>query len=176
MNARPQTLSVPKFPPGYELAELNRSDLDGYRALFRKIGEEWLWHSRLTMSDEELQHILSDPLDEILALRHAGENVGLLELDFRQQGQCELAFFGLVSAEIGKRLGRALMNAAIERAWARPIRRFWVHTCTLDHPGALAFYIRSGFHPYAFQVEVQRDPRLTGHLPREAAPQVPIIE
>lgn len=175
MTDRPQTLSLPKFPRGYELAELDKFDISGYRALFRKIGQDWLWHSRLAMSDEELRQILNDPLDEIFALRHAGENIGLLELDFRQQGQCELAFFGVVSSEIGKGLGRALMNAAIERAWKRPIRRFWVHTCTLDHPGALAFYIRSGFRPYAFQVEVQYDPRLTGHLPREAAPNVPVI-
>ncbi len=176
MTAEPEPKSPPKFPAGYELAELNRFDISGYRALFRKIGQDWLWHSRLTMSDEELRQILSDPLDEIFALRHAGENVGLVELDFRHRGECELAFLGLISQEIGKGLGRALMNAAIERAWKKPIRRFWVHTCTLDHPAALEFYIRSGFQPYAFQVEVQRDPRLTGHLPREAAPNVPIIK
>jgi hypothetical protein len=36
---------------------------------------------------------------------------------------------------------------AIERAWARAIDRFWVHTCTHDHPGALAFYLRTGSGP-----------------------------
>ncbi len=35
------------------------------------------------------------------------------------------------------------MNRALEIAWARPIRRFWVHTCTLDHPGALPLYVRT---------------------------------
>lgn len=176
MTSPPEPKLSPKFPPGYDLADLNKSDISGYRALFRKIGQEWLWHSRLAMSDEELLQILSHPSDEIFALRHDGENIGLLELDFRERGECELAFFGLVPSEIGKGLGRALMNAAVERAWAKPIRRFWVHTCTLDHPGALVFYIRSGFRPYTFQVEVQHDPRLTGHLPREAAPNVPIIK
>ncbi|HKW17341.1 MAG TPA: GNAT family N-acetyltransferase [Terriglobales bacterium] len=176
MNARPQTTSAWKFPAEYELAELDGTDLSAYRGLFRKVGQDWLWHSRLTMSDEELRRILSDPLDAIFVLRHRNEDVGLLELDFRQRGECELAFFGLVAGEIGKGLGRALMKDAIERAWARPIRRFWVHTCTLDHPGALGFYVKSGFRPYAFQVEVQPDPRLTGHLPRKAAPQVPLIE
>jgi hypothetical protein len=68
------------------------------------------------------------------------------------------------------------MNRAIERAWARPIHRFWVHTCTLDHPGALGFYIRSGFRPYARRVEVADDPRLVGLAPRTSAPHVPIIE
>jgi|SRR5579884_2152475 len=176
MTTKQQPRSVAKFPPSYELAEFDRSDLSGYRALFRKVGQDWLWHSRLTMSDNELRRIVSDPLDEIYTLRHAGADVGLLELDFRKPGECELAFFGLVSAEIGQGLGRTLMTEAIQRAWAKPIRRFWVHTCTLDHPGALEFYVRSGFRPYAFQVEVQPDPRLTGLLPRHAAPHVPLIE
>jgi hypothetical protein len=51
-----------------------------------------------------------------------------------------------------------------------------VHTCTLDHPDALAFYLRSGFHAYARRVEVADDPRLTGLIPRAVAAHVPIIE
>ena len=68
------------------------------------------------------------------------------------------------------------MDKAIQLAWAEPIDRFWVHTCTLDHPRALAFYMRSGFTAYRRELEVADDPRLTGVLPREAAPQIPIIE
>jgi hypothetical protein len=51
----------------------------------------------------------------------------------------------------------------------------WVHTCSLDHPGAVAFYTRSGFTPYALMIEVADDPRLTGHLPESAGPHVPLI-
>jgi hypothetical protein len=50
-----------------------------------------------------------------------------------------------------------------------------VHTCTLDGPTALNFYIRSGFVPYQRQVETFSDPRLTGLIPRDAAPQIPLI-
>ncbi|MCC7273790.1 MAG: GNAT family N-acetyltransferase, partial [Alphaproteobacteria bacterium] len=71
--------------------------------------------------------------------------------------------------------GRWLMNRAVEIAWARPIARFWVHTCTLDHPGALAFYVRSGFVPFRRQVEIADDPRLLGQAPRSAAAHVPVI-
>ena len=61
---------------------------------------------------------------------------------------------------IGQGFGRVLMDEAIRRAWAKPIERFWVHTCTFDSPLALPFYIRSGFTPYLRMVEVHDDPRL----------------
>jgi GNAT superfamily N-acetyltransferase len=175
MLERPASRRARSFPPHVSLSSLNRSDRATYRALFRAIGESWLWSSRLVVPDDELAAVLNDDRVDILALRKDGDDVGLVELDFRQDGVCELAFFGLVPAAIGQGLGRLLMDTAIERAWSRPIHRFWVHTCTFDHPAALDFYVRSGFRPYAFHVEVIPDPRLTGHLPRHAAPHVPLI-
>ncbi|WP_119389390.1 GNAT family N-acetyltransferase [Taklimakanibacter lacteus] len=151
-------------------------DPAAYRALFRTVGEAWLWQSRLFMADERLQGIFRNPDVEIYRLFRAEAVAGLLELDFTSPGECELSFFGLVPQEIGKGAGRFLMTQAIRRAWARPIKRFWVHTCTFDHPAAIGFYRRSGFTPYDVQVEVHPDPRLTGHMPREAAPHVAIIE
>lgn len=161
---------------GFSLAAMDRHDLPGYRALYRYVGEDWLWFSRLAMPDEKLQEILADSRVDLHALVVDGERAGLLELDFREEGQCELAFFGVAKPAIGTGAGRYLMNEAMTQAWARPIRRLWVHTCSYDHPGALDFYMRSGFQPYARMVEVHEDPRLSGHLPRHAAPHVPVIE
>lgn len=161
---------------GLTLERWDRPDLGEYRALFRAIGEEWMWFSRLVMPDEELRAILSHPEVHVYGLTDGGRRIGLLELDFRTEGECELAFFGLITDAIGQGAGRMLMNAAIDKAWARPIRRFWVHTCHFDHPGALSFYQRSGFRPYAFMVEVTDDPRLTGQMRRDAARHVPLIE
>jgi GNAT superfamily N-acetyltransferase len=151
-------------------------DLNWYRDLYGRVGADWLWFSRLAMSREKLAGILYDPLVEVYAMSIGGRDEGLLELDFRDAGQCELAFYGLTSALIGQGAGRALMSFAIEKAWARPIRRFWVHTCTLDHHAALGFYQRSGFKPYARRVEVADDPRVTGVVPRSFAPHLPIID
>ncbi len=174
MTARPPLRPEPAG--AWTLRRVERPPLDWYRALFRRIGEPWLWFSRLQMTDRELSAILWDAAVEVHALAVDGADEGLLELDFRRAEDCELAFFGVSPPLIGSGAGRFLMNRAIERAWARPIRRLWVHTCTLDHPGALAFYRRSGFRPWRLQVEVAPDPRLSGVLPREAAPHVPIIE
>ncbi len=151
------------------------SDVTRYRALFRRVGEQWLWMSRLVVPEAALRTILDDPAVEAFALRSGGEDIGLLELDFRQAEECELAYFGVVPEAIGTGAGRFLMSEAVTRAWARPIRRFWVHTCTHDHPRALAFYQRSGFRAYKRAIEIADHPRLTGHLPRDAARDVPVI-
>jgi len=151
------------------------SDVTRYRALFRRVGERWLWMSRLVVPEAALRTILDDPAVEAFALRSGGEDIGILELAFRQADECELAYFGVVPEAIGTGAGRFLMSEAVTRAWARPIRRFWVHTCTHDHPRALAFYQRSGFRAYKRAIEIADDPRLTGHLPRDAAPDVPVI-
>ena len=121
-------------------------DLDRYRALFRAIGQPWLWRGRLVMDDETLAATLNAPTLEVhVATRRDGTPQGLLELDFRQPDTCELAFFGVAPALIGGGIGRYLMNQAIDRAWARPINLFHVHTCTLDHPNALPNYLNRGF-------------------------------
>lgn len=151
--------------------------LDWYRALYRSIGEDWLWFSRLRMPDAELERTLHDPAVEVYVIAGPrGDELGLVELDFREAGQCELAFFGLVPSSVGYGLGRTAMAEALHLVEASGVERLWVHTCTLDHPNALAFYVKSGFAPFARSIEVADDPRVTGALPRSAAPHVPIID
>lgn len=158
-----------------KLRQVLAPDLKWYRDLYRCVGEEWLWFSRLQMPDEELGAIIQSQSVELYVVEIDGIECGLLELDFRNVGECELAFFGLAYRLRGKGVGRWLMNRAIEKAWSRKIRRFWVHTSTLDHPQALAFYIRSGFRAFRRQIEIADDPRLMGILPAVAAPQIPMI-
>ena len=175
MTARPVQRPDPPGEAGFGLRRLDTSDRDGFRRLFRKVGENYLWFSRLRVSDEALAAELSDPGMELSALTRGGEDLGLLMLDFREPRVVEISFFGVSDELVGTGAGRWLMNRAIERAWATPIDRFWVHTCTFDHPAALSFYIRSGFRAYRRQIEITDDPRLQGHLPRSAAPQIPIL-
>ncbi len=164
-RTKPQwTLEGPVVPP-----------VQRYRDLFRRVGGPYLWFSRLKLSDDELQGRLADPRDQVFIVRSGGEDAGLLELDFRTEGECELLYFGVISQLVGSGVGRWMMNRAIEIAWSRPIKRFWVHTCTMDHPNAIPFYIRSGFIPYKRMIEVFDDPRLTGLLPRDCAPDIPLI-
>jgi GNAT superfamily N-acetyltransferase len=167
---------LPFDPPGaWRLRRVEAPALDWYRDLYRRVGEEWLWFSRIQITDAELAAIIQAPLVEIYALVHEGRDEGLLELDFRDAGQCEIAFFGVTAKLIGSGAGRWLMNRTLELAWSRPITRLWVHTCTSDHPSALAFYQHAGFRPFRRQVEIADDPRLNGTAPRGVARHVPII-
>ena len=164
-------------PPGeWTLRRVQTPGLDWYRDLYRRIGEEWLWFSRLQTSDVELAGIIHSPLVEVHVLVQDGRDEGLLELDFREAGQCEIVSFGLTAKLIGSGAGRWLMNRALELMWSRPVSRVWLHTCTFDHSSALAFYQRSGFRPFRRQVEIADDPRLDGTVPRSAARHVAIIE
>lgn len=175
MRARPAPMREPEA--ALALRRIAMPQPDWYRALFRRIGEDWLWLSRLRMDDEALKAIIRDPGIEIYALSHEGAEVGLLELDFREApALVELAFFGVVPEFTGTGAGRFLMNRANEIVWSRPVERLMVHTCTLDHPAAVGFYLKAGFAAYARAIEVTDDPRLAGNVPRNAAPQVPIIE
>lgn len=176
MTTRPALRAMPASD--LRLERWNAPTPEKYRTLYRRIGESWLWFSRLEIDDAALSAIIHDPKVRIWAvLDRRGIEVGILELDFREAGQCEIAFFGLVPELAGKGYGKWLMALALQAGWAEPgIKRMWVHTCTLDGPGALNFYIKSGFAPYQRQVETFPDPRLSGLIPRQAAPQIPLIE
>ncbi|WP_425037938.1 GNAT family N-acetyltransferase [Primorskyibacter sp. S187A] len=174
MTSQPVPAPEVRVPSGLEIVLMDAPDLAQYRALFREIGAQWLWNSRLWMADEKLSALLTHPEVEPWVLRRDGRDVGVLELDFRQAGACELALFGLAPSAIGRGAGRALISFGINRAFARDISRFHLHTCTLDSPQALGFYRRSGFAPVRQEVEIMPDPRLHGLLPREMAPHIPI--
>ena len=173
----PPSGAAPGEAAGAGLARLAAQDEARYTAIFRTLGERWVWFSRLELTAQARAAIIGDRDVEAYALTLDGVDAGLLELDFRKAGEAELAFFGLYDSALGKGVGRWLMARALRRAWRRKsVKRLFVHTCTLDHPRALDFYRKSGFTPYKTALEVTPDPRLRGVLPRNAAPHVPIIE
>jgi GNAT superfamily N-acetyltransferase len=147
-----------------------------YRDLFRRVGAPWLWFSRLIMDDAHLASIIQHPKVELYAVLDESEcEVGILELDFREPHECELAFIGLIPQLSGLGHGRWLLSEALQRAWRDDVQRVHVHTCSLDHPAALGAYRRAGFAPFKRAIERFPDPRLLGILPRDCAPQIPLL-
>lgn len=158
-----------------KLRAIQSPDLAWYREVFRRAGEHWLWWSRIEMTDAQLSAVLNAPATELFIAESNGAEVGMAELDRSTPGHAEISFFGLYAEALGKGLGRPFMGALLERAWSSGTSRVWVHTCTLDSPAALPFYVKCGFRPYKRAIEVADDPRLRGVLAESAAPQVPII-
>jgi len=174
MRTRPPLRPMPASP--FRLVRWDRPDTGRYRALFRRIGARWLWFSRLVMPDAALRAILDDPgIAVFAAVDRAGIEIGMLELDARTAGTCELSYVGLIPELAGQGHGRWLMAHALALAWGKGVRRVWVHTCTLDHPGALAFYRRSGFVPYQRSIETFADPRVAGVLPDDCGGHYPLL-
>jgi GNAT superfamily N-acetyltransferase len=175
MTSLPQR-KLTAFREDFALRPVGNMSAATYRSHFKAVGGNLLWFSRLLMSDEKLQSVLANPFIQSFVFEHNEKALGLLELNFEDSANCELAFFGLLPDAVGNGLGRMLMDEALRRAFAMPISRIWLHTCTLDHPAALPFYLRSGFIAYARMVEIHDDPRLQGKLPLDAAPQVPVLK
>jgi len=158
-----------------KLLKWNVPEPSEYLSLFRAVGNRWMWTSRLLMDENALRNTLHHDAVEVYLIEKDDAKIGLLELDFREQKQCEIGFFGIVPDMNGQGYGRWLMAEALNRAWRPEISRVWLHTCTEDSPRAIPFYMKSGFTPYKREVEINSDPRLVGHLPLDAGPHVPII-
>ena len=174
MTRRPPLRPTPPAP--LRLVRWAAPDPAKYRALFRRVGARWLWYSRLVMDDAALVAIIGDPRVQVFAAVDAGGvEVGMVELDFRHAGTCTIGYFALVPELAGRQLGRWLMAETLARAWLPGVTRVALNTCTLDHPSALGFYRAQGFVAVRRTIETFPDPRLTGLLPADAAPQVPLF-
>ncbi len=124
----------------------------------------------------ELVAALSKPAVDLYYLQQDGEPKGLLELDRSQWPEVEIVFFGVVPELVGHGAGGWLMRRGLETIWAEGPSRVWLHTCTLDHPRAVGFYLKHGFRAYTRRaIEVADDPRLVGRIGRDAAPGIPIV-
>ncbi|MGA9528149.1 MAG: GNAT family N-acetyltransferase [Terriglobales bacterium] len=173
MTARPAMPDV--SGSGVSVRRVANPQLDWYRAIYRRAGEQWLWFSRLEMTGEQLAALINRSTTELFVAEWDGREMGMAELDRSKVTDVEITSFALFADAIGKGLGRAFMTKLLERAWSGTTARVWLHTCTLDSPAALGFYQKCGFRAYKRAIEVVDDPRIRGILPEGVAPQVPII-
>jgi GNAT superfamily N-acetyltransferase len=154
MLSRPERF-VPPPREGLAVVHARRPTVAYYRFLYDAVGLDYDWTSRKKLSDAELTALLNDPRLEVHVLMAEGVPAGFAELDRRTEGEIELVQFGLMSEFIGQGLGRFFLQWAIDRAWSYQPRRFWLHTCTKDHPAALPNYLNAGFAVYKEEVKDQ---------------------
>jgi len=108
------------------------------------------------MSDEQLANVIHVATNEVHVLHIDGSPAGFAELERGQSDEVELVQFGLMRDYIGRGLGKWFLQWAIDRVWSYRPHRFWLHTCSLDHPVALSNYQRAGFTLYKEET-IQRE-------------------
>jgi GNAT superfamily N-acetyltransferase len=150
----PSRRSVPAPRDGLRVVHLPSPTVPYYRALYDAVGKDYHWLSRRKMSDEALAALLADPRNELHVLVVEGTPAGFAELDRRQPQEIELTQFGLTAPFIGRGLGKWFLQWAIDKAWSYHPKRFWLHTCSLDHAAAVPNYTKAGF--VLFKQEVIR--------------------
>lgn len=153
------TVDAPR--DGLQVLHVKRPSVAYYRFLYNTVGNDYEWYTRGRMSDEQIAESLAHPLHEVHVLHVDGSPAGYAELDRRRPSDVELLQFGLMPEYIGKGLGRYFLHWTIDRVWSKQPERFWLHTCTKDHPRALPNYLKAGFNLYKermTQREVQTGP------------------
>lgn len=135
-----------------------------YRWLYARVGAQWTWIARRSMSDAELLATIDDPAVEIYVLHVGGVPAGYGEVDRRSGPDAvDLAYLGLLPEFIGRGHGSYLLDAVVDLAWSLgPCTRLRVRTCDLDHPRALGSYQKAGFRPVGQHTATLSDPRLVG--------------
>ncbi len=149
--------SKPAPRSGLTVLHVQSPTVPYYRSLYNAVGKDFQWLSRRKMSDEALAALIGDPRDELHVLHVDGTPAGFAELDRRQPPEIELVQFGLMPDFIGQGLGKWFLQWTIDKAWSYEPKRFWLHTCTLDHPAALPTYLKAGFAQFKQKV-IRREP------------------
>lgn len=132
--------------------------------LYQGVGSEWNWADRLGLPRAEWDALMRTPGTETHVLYVNGAPGGYVELVARplEHGtEVEIMYFGLFASRIGQGLGGALLTEAITRAWDidsrhagfAPVKRVWVHTCSLDGPAAIANYEARGLSVFHTESE-----------------------
>jgi GNAT superfamily N-acetyltransferase len=121
------------------------------RFLYTAVGARWWWYTRLSWDYARWRAYLNRPELETWVAYVSGSPAGYFELEGQEEGNVEIAYFGLLPGFVGKGVGGELLTAAITRAWDMGAARVWVHTCDLDHPSALPNYQARGLR--VFRVE-----------------------
>jgi GNAT superfamily N-acetyltransferase len=151
-----QRRDVPPPREGLSVVHARRPTVAYYRFLYNTVGRDYHWRSRAKLTDTELAAVLQNLRNEVHVLLADGTPAGFSELDRAPEDEIELVQFGLMPEFIGQGLGKYFLQWTIDRAWGYQPRRFWLHTCTLDHAAALPNYRKGGFAVYR-EEKIQRE-------------------
>lgn len=144
----PSQQTAPTPRDGMSILHARTPSVPYYRFLYNTVGRDYHWFRRGQLCDSDLATLLRDPDDELHVLHVDGSPAGFAELDHRIPKEVELVQFGLMPEFLGQGLGKWFLQWTIDKVWSRQPKRFWLHTCSQDHPAALPLYKAAGFVQY----------------------------
>ncbi|MDL5154812.1 GNAT family N-acetyltransferase [Actinomycetospora termitidis] len=155
------------------------------RFLYTAVGGPWHWTDKLGFTwNDWYAHVTRDGFETWVAHRR-GTPAGYVELMGRptdEGTEVEIESFGLLPHAVGRRFGGHLLTRALTEAWRLddrwpdlpPVRRVWLHTCTLDSAHARANYERRGLVAYDTRTHEQEVADPPGPWPDSGAPRPPV--
>lgn len=147
MDARPAMPRRDRPVPALSLVRALHPPVHFFRYLYAAVGSAYRWEDLNTETDAQIAAFVQDGAVHLNVAYLDGCPAGFVMLDHREAPVAEIAYFGLVPECVGRGFGPWLLLEGIHRAWDAGIDRLTVNTCTLDHPGALPLYRRTGFVP-----------------------------
>ncbi|AZQ64357.1 GNAT family N-acetyltransferase [Flammeovirga pectinis] len=132
--------------PKGDIKNWNPLTTTAYLEIYNQVGAEWGWTGRVLMSDTELSSWLNSDNCRLLKLIVDGEIAGFIEFDISKKQSIEVAYFGLLPAFIGQKLGLPFLMESIRKIEQElKTKEVWLHTCQFDHPFAIQVYQKAGF-------------------------------
>lgn len=128
---------------GLTTAPAGSRDVARCKHLWSAVGAGF-WTERLRWDHARWLKHLERPTVSFWIASMADEDVGCFELNRSARGT-RIEGFGLLPSHRGRGLGRDLLTAATELAFASGARKVWLHTATDDHPNALPNYLSGGY-------------------------------
>tara|TARA_B100000965_G_scaffold24886_1_gene18691 strand:+ start:2924 stop:3430 length:507 start_codon:yes stop_codon:yes gene_type:complete len=130
-------------PPNFQLNKF----------FYKEIGKKHKWTDRLIWSDKKWIDYLENNNVNTYILKRDKDLIGYFEqIFYKDELECEIAYFGILEEYIGKQLGGYLLSEAIKISFKIGSKRIWVHTCSLDHKNALQNYLSRGMKIFKSEI------------------------
>ncbi len=133
--------------------KVNPPDFQLNKFFYKEIGKKHWWTDRLSWSDRKWMDYLKNAGVNTYILKQNEDLIGYFEqIFYKDELDCEVAYFGILEEYIGKQLGGYFLSEAIKISFKIGSKRMWVHTCSLDHKNALKNYISRGMKIFKSEI------------------------
>ena len=145
--AEDQIMFKDRFRERIEIYEVENNAYLNFM-LFAGVGLPWRWYSRLKWPVAEWENYFAAKKVKTFLGFYGKKLTGYYELEFQENNNVEIKFFGVLPSYMGKGIGRLLLSHAIKSSIDNGAKRIWLHTCSNDSKAALGNYLSRGFRIY----------------------------